>query len=45
MSGHDTRFGFYKYAIFPLKDIEQNRAKLGDRKDTLINLCDMAEQQ
>jgi hypothetical protein len=35
----------YQHAIFPLKDIEKNRAKLGDWKDTLINLRAMAEQQ
>jgi hypothetical protein len=45
ISGHDTRFICYQYAIFTLKDIEQNRAKLGEWKDTLINLRDMAEQQ
>jgi len=35
----------YQYAIFPLNIIEQNRAKLGDWKYTLINLRDMAEQE
>ena len=27
----------YQYAIFALKNIEQNRAKLGEWEDTLIN--------
>jgi len=45
MSGHNSHFMCYQYAIFPLKDIEQNRAKLGEWEDTLINLRDMAEQQ
>jgi len=45
MSGHDTHFMCYRYAIFPLKDIAQNRAKLEECKETLINLRDMVEQQ
>jgi hypothetical protein len=35
----------YQCAIFPLKDIEHNRAKLGEWKDTLIHLRGVAEQQ
>jgi hypothetical protein len=43
MSGHDIRFMCYQWAIFPLKHNEQNREKLEDWKDTLINLREMAE--